>query len=244
MLRGHVLPELGRVKVCDLRRRHVKAFLAKKRADDYAKNSVRLMRAALSTVLTDAMDDEIVTFNAALSLGRKKDKRDHISTADRHQATRPISRPQMEAFLAVAAAERAPYGMLFRLLIKAGLRPGEAFALTPGDLDLDGERTVRVERALSGRTIKDTKTHGVRAVDLTDDVIAHLRRHLTWLAAETLRLGWGEAEWLFPNEANQPLDIAKSRKVFRRVLKRAKLPGFRVYDCRHTYASARPPRRP
>jgi hypothetical protein len=85
--------------------------------------------------------------------------------------------------------------------------------------------------------VKDTKTFETRTVDLTDDLVHHLRRHLAWLAGETLRRGWGEARWLFPNEAGQPLDEARTRKVFQRALKRAKLPAFRVYDLRHTFAS-------
>jgi integrase len=33
------------------------------------------------------------------------------------------------------------------------------------------------------------------------------------------------------------MDESRVRKVFKRVLKQAKLPGFRLYDLRHTYAS-------
>ena len=57
------------------------------------------------------------------------------------------------------------------------------------------------------------------------------------LAAEALRRGWGEPTWLFPNKAGSVFDEGKVAKVFRRGLKRAKLPGFRLYDLRHTYAS-------
>jgi integrase len=50
--------------------------------------------------------------------------------------------------LLAAAAPRRRYHALFSLLSKAGLRPGEAFALQPDDLDLKA-RTVRVERAIT-----------------------------------------------------------------------------------------------
>ena len=54
---------------------------------------------------------------------------------------------------------------------------------------------------------------------------------------QALRRGWGEPEWLFPNETGQPQDKWVVGKAFRRALKRAGLPAFRLYDLRHTYAS-------
>jgi integrase len=44
-----------------------------------------------------------------------------------------------------ASSKERPCAVLFALLAKAGLRPGDAFAIKPGDLD-HRERTVRVER--------------------------------------------------------------------------------------------------
>jgi integrase len=236
MLDGHVLPTLGRVKIRELRRRHVKALLAGKHGQGYAKDTVRLMRAALSSLLTDAVDDEIITANPALSLGRKKGKSAHrVSAAERRQRIRPMTWAQRDALLSAAAGDGA-HAVLFHLLAKGGLRPGEAFALQPGDVDLE-RRVVRVERALSGGNVKDTKTHESRQVDLSNDLVSLLRGHLHWLKTEALRRGWGEPEWLFPNDQGKPLDESRSRKVFQRALRRAKLPAFRVYDLRHTFAS-------
>jgi integrase len=122
------------------------------------------------------------------------------------------------------------------VLAKAGLRPSEAFALTLGDLDLL-ERTMRVERAWSLGRVKATKTYEERTVDLTPQLAEALERHLLWLKTEALRCGWGEPEWLFPNDDNHPMDDSRVRKVFKRALKQAKLPEFRLDDLRHTYAS-------
>jgi integrase len=143
---------------------------------------------------------------------------------------------QLESFLETCVS-LGPYRVFFNLLAKAGLRPGEAYALQPGDLDLEGERTVRVERAWTGTAIKATKTEEMRAVDLTPELVTLLREHLRWLKTEALRRGWGEPVWLFPNEDGKPLDESRVRKVYRGVLKRGKSPTFRLYDLRHTFAS-------
>ena len=138
--------------------------------------------------------------------------------------------------VAGGVGEGAPVRRSVALLAKAGLRPGEAFAIKPGDLDLR-ERTVRVERAWNLGRIKPTKTYEERVVDLTPELVATLQRHLAWVKSEGLRLGRGEPEWLFPNDEGNPMDESRVRKVFKRALKAAALPEFRLYDLRHTYAS-------
>jgi len=82
-LDGHVLPAPGHLKVRELHRGQIKVFLAEKRGRGYAKNTVRLMRATLSSMLSDAVDDGIIMTNPALDLGRRKASR----------ADRPIGGP-------------------------------------------------------------------------------------------------------------------------------------------------------
>lgn len=47
---------------------------------------------------------------------------------------RPMTWEQRDAFLTAAASEQ-PYSALFVLLVEAGLRPSEAFALKADDID-------------------------------------------------------------------------------------------------------------
>ncbi|PYN82411.1 MAG: hypothetical protein DMD96_06140 [Candidatus Rokuibacteriota bacterium] len=74
-------------------------------------------------------------------------------------------------------------------------------------------------------------------MDLTPDLTATLKRHLTWLRAEALRQGTGEPEWLFPKADGTLMNKDCAAGVFRRLLKRTGLPHYRVHDLRHTYAS-------
>jgi len=57
------------------------------------------------------------------------------------------------------------------------------------------------------------------------------------LKRQALQSGWGEPTWLFPTEANTPLDESRVRKALKRALRAAGLPEFRLYDLRHTFAS-------
>ena len=50
---------------------------------------------------------------------------------------------------------------------------------------------------------------------------------------------WSEIpEWVFVNREGKPLDESKLRKRFARALKKAGLSGHRLYDLRHTFATA------
>ena len=159
-----------------------------------------------------------------------------MTQADRLQKIRPMSWDDRDALLGAAATDRR-HAALFATLAKAGLRPGEGFALKPTDVDFKN-LTVLVERsATDDGSVKDTKTHETRTVDLTPDLAATLKRHVTWLRAEALRAGTGEPEWLFPKADGTLMDKNHAAAVFRRLLKQAGLPHYRVYDLRHTFAS-------
>jgi hypothetical protein len=103
LLNLHVLPVLGHLKLRELHRRHVKALLAAKRADrlrksdsqaeriGYSKNTVRLIKAALSTVLSDAVDEGYIPTNPAFGAGRKRGKRaDSMTQAEKSGRCRGI----------------------------------------------------------------------------------------------------------------------------------------------------------
>ena len=217
----------------------VKAFLRAKRegvssrtGKPYAPDTIRLMRAALSSVMADAVEDGFIATNPCLYRGGRRRKAGTVSKADRHASIRPMSFEERDRFL--AEAHKTSAGVLFELLAKGGLRPSEAYALRIDDLDL---RTgaVRVERALelSTREIKSTKTAETRTVELSPELVDCLRDHVSAIREHAMRKGWGEPEWLFPSRTNTLLDHNHVAKAFKRALKKAGLPGFRPYDLRH-----------
>ena len=81
------------------------------------------------------------------------------------------------------------YHALFCVLLKAGLRPGEALALRLEDVELKS-KTLRVEHAVTiGGRVKDTKSHAGRTVDLSVDLAIPAtdgtlmdRDHVAWVS--------------------------------------------------------------
>ena len=173
----------------------MKAFLREKKAAGYAKNTVRLMRAALSVVLSDAVEDGFINTNPALATkGGRRKRPGAMSKAERLQKIRPMTWEQLEKFLDAAHGFDPFYGVLFEVMAKTGLRPGEALALQVDDLDLPA-RKARIQRAVSMGHVKDTKTSEARDVDLSTDLVELLRGYVAQLQGEALRNSW-ELTWL------------------------------------------------
>jgi integrase len=128
---------------------------------------------------------------------------------------------------------------LVSLISYAGLRPGEALALTFGDI---GARTLAVDKAVSDGEIGPTKTRMARTVPLIDalrDDLDHLRKvrgdppdhHLVLPATD--RGLWTRSE--FNNWRNRvwrpvPVDLAAAHDLRR-------LKTARPYDCRGSFVS-------
>jgi integrase len=141
----------------------VKALLQAKRTAGYSANTVRLVKASLSAILTDATDDGHVPVNVTLGAGRRKGRAQTPATGEQ---IRPLTRAERDRFM-VAAARDWRTSTLFETLFKAGLRPGEGMALRPDDLDLKGFK-IRVQRSLTDDgDEKGTKTGRSRVVDMT-----------------------------------------------------------------------------
>ena len=234
----HIVPTLGGKKVRELRRRDIRQLLTTKRQAGLGKNSIRLIKATLSTILAQAVEDELLQANPAL--GRFRGVRQagasvsEVNPMDQEQSQRldqTLTRLQAENRLSPV------YTTFFQLLHGTGLRPSEARALQPDHLDLT-KGTLRVERSadLHGQ-IKATKTEETRLVDLSARLRTRLQDYLGWLTLEGMA-NKAQSDNLFPGDAHGLFDESQVRKVFKWILRQAELPHFRVYDLRHTYASA------
>ena len=247
----HVLPILGHFKVRELTVSPIARFLADKRKARYgpgegklySRTALRLMKAALSSVLTDAVElDGLLKSNPALAITSRK-KRNRTGTS--RPEVNAMTAKQRDAFLAHAQVREQqgllPYRlrMMWELRAKTGLRPEEAYGLHVGDVDL-GSHTLRVERAVSLGKMKSTKTHERRAVDLSDDLARHLAPYLDYVQAEAVASNLPEPHWLFPGRPGGLVTEADERwhrDLFKQVLHAAQLPSFVPYDLRHTFAS-------
>ncbi len=125
------------------------------------------------------------------------------------------------------------YASLVRLLWRVGLRPGEAFALTVGQIDPE-TRGLTIDRAVNDREVGPTKTgktrHPTLPASVFDDLSEHIRRYSDWNDPDAL---------VFMTQAGTMIDGDNfRRRTFGPAARRAGVNGgIRVYDLRHTAAS-------
>lgn len=129
---------------------------------------------------------------------------------------RVLSFAEERKYLAVA---RGPVADVAVLMLHTGMRPDEIFRLRPEDVNL-AEGWLRVVRG---------KTRAARRfIPLDTEASAVLARRLGWLTTR---------EWLFPARHDQHRSMGKVHGSHHRAVRRAKVPWFRLYDLRHTFAT-------
>ena len=135
-----------------------------------------------------------------------------------------MTREQVMLFLATAEREAPPLAALFLLLARTGMRIGEGLALQWDDVDYEG-REIRVARAFSRGRLETPKSGVARTVDMSAQLGHALRRLHVERKAEKLRRAWQELpQWVFCTQHGTPYDLAFVQRVFKRVVKAAKLP--------------------
>lgn len=136
-LRRHLLPVLGSLKVRQLQKGQLRAFLADRLSSGLARATVRLIYATLRGMLNAAVDDGVILANPADRLGRQI----RLASRARQEEIKALIRGQLESLLAQAAQHDPRFHPLFHLLARTGMRLGEARGLQWEDLDFQAGRS-------------------------------------------------------------------------------------------------------
>ncbi len=188
---------------------------------------VRKIATTLSVAMNHAVRSQLVPSNPTIGVRRPKAVKPEIEVLDAEQAT-----------TLVQAAKSHRLGSLFLLMLDAGLRPGEALALTWKDVDFTAGR-ISVTKSLEeidGRfRVKEPKTgKGVRTIDVTAATIDALHAHRKAMLKE----GRAAGGLVFVNTRGGFLSIGNlHRNTFKPLLKAAGLPSVSLYALRHTCAT-------
>jgi integrase len=187
----------------------------------------------LSSVLTQAVEDELLTGNPASRLGRYYRKRD----AQKIEVC-PLTREEAARLLEAAQKHAARHYALFLCALRTGMRLGELLALEWSDVDIPG-RSIEVRRNRVAGEVTTPKNGKIRRIDMSDKLAEALEALQKERAAEKLAAGWKEMPaTVFCTPEGTPLDGDNLRnRVFYQVLKKAKMRHIRFHDLRHTFAS-------
>jgi len=257
--RNHVLPALGSIRLDELTRDKVKAFVASLTQKRYtrtvkvetrdaignvrieskqmerplAKASIHIIVAELTAVLNHAKEDGIITVNPSGRLGRLYKQAPVL-----HEEIQRLTHQEVPIFLDASQRYFPEYSALFLAAIHTGMRSGKLAALKWEDVDFFNKLVI-VRRTLSLGKVKRTKTDKIRRVDMSDELMAELQSMKRRRQAEYLSNGQNEIpEWVFLSREGCQIDMGnvKTRHFFR-CLDKAGIRRIRFHDLRHTFAS-------
>src|SRR5829696_2692337 len=171
IVRVHLAPALGRVKLKALTPAHVRGLYREKLDSGLSPRSVLHIHRTLSKALKQATDDGLIPRNVTEAVKPPQSRREEMQ---------PLSRDQVRTFLDTVKGDRME--ALYVLAITAGLRQGELLALKWEDLDLEGTNpTLEVRRSLSEtrgrRTFVTPKSGHGRLLRLSKRAVSALRVH-------------------------------------------------------------------
>ena len=233
ILRVHVVPTLGRVKLNNLNPLHLQSLYRERLDSGLSPRTVQYVHVVMHRALKQAVRWGLVPRNVSEAVDPPRIYRKEM---------RPLSPVQARTFLEAAREDRLE--ALYVVALHCGLRQGELFGLRWSDVDLE-ERTLRVNRTLTqtkdGPVFTVPKTaKSRRTVRLTNGAVEALKRHSQRQADEIVRMDflYGDQGLVFASEVGTPLNRSNvTQRSFRLLLHRAGMPKIRFHDLRHTCAT-------
>jgi integrase len=232
LIRLHLVPTLGRLKLKNLTTTHVRGLYREKLDHGLSPTSVQRVHALLHKALKQAVHDGLVPRNITETVKAPRQSRKEISTLTREQARH---------FLNTSKGDRL--AALYLLAIHTGLRQGELLGLKWNDVDLD-RGTLQVRRILSaakeGPTFTTPKNNKGRSVGLTTQAVQALHDHRMRQAEEKLKHDgrWQDHNLVFTTLVGTPLNRHNVfSRSFKPLLRDAGLPNIPFHGLRHSFAT-------
>lgn len=232
--RLYIEPHIGHVRLGKLTPAQVQGMMRKLEEQGLSARTRQYARAVLVRALRWAEQTGMVTRNVAAvvdgpRLGRAA-KLDDALTAE-----------QVRTVLAAARGDRLE--ALAHLVLRLGLRRGEALALRWDNVDFDRKELVVAGtlKYADGKLYVDTpKTAaGHRTLPLLEDVAAVLKAHRKRQAAEQLKAGflWQDSGHVFTTERGEPVRPSFASYWWPQLCRDAGLGHRRFHATRHTAAT-------
>jgi len=201
---------LGRTDLKDLQRSDLEAFIEYEQDRGMHITTVKTRVACIVAFLHYLIEQEVIP-NTALKKRIRFKLPDTLPRAMHPDAVKKL----------LSVIDHTRDRALILLLLRTGIRIGEALSLTINDLDLKG-RKVHLHRG--------EKNDKGRVVYLSNDAAFCLKRWLTLRDPE---------QFVFARKEEAPLSYSAARSLFKRYLIEAHLDhkGYTVHSLRHTYAS-------
>ncbi len=232
VIRRHLVPGLGYIKLQKLTIGDLQAFYAEK-SKKLKPGTVARINAVLGSALEDALKQGFI--------GRNVAKLVDLPRIERYEG-QVLTVEQARKLLAVARGSRLD--ALLLMALTTGMRRGELVALRWVDVDLE-RGTLQVRRTLSripgmGYVEGEPKSKaGRRRIVLSNTVVVALKAHELKQKQARIKMGnrWQERGLIFCNIYGSFFNPDYVWVLFKKLLQKAGLPDVRFHDLRHSAAT-------
>lgn len=239
LIRLYLIPQLGSVKITDLRPTHIENFYSYYTTNNgvngqvLAPSTVAQCGAILKKALKYAVEVEgLMSFNPATRVPLPKGA---------GKSNNPWSMDELNSFLDVASEHRLYF--FFRLSAFTGARRGELLALRWSDFDGKSIMITKSRLEVAGVAFEQLSTkggsNGQRRVILDSETIDLFNSHRKRQLQERILIGehWQDGDFVFTQENGLPLDPGTPSHLFGKMIKKAGLRNIRLHDLRHLHAT-------
>lgn len=241
IIRNHLLPDLGQIKLSKLTAAEVQKLINEKLKSGLSPRTTTLILSVLKQALKQAALEGYVLRNVAefVKAPRQVKKEARYLT------------PDETTVLLEEAKNNEVLFYLIILILGSGIRIGEAIALKWENLDL--EEGILQVKASSRRIAKydDDGNHvgtqvitkepktkaGRRSIPLPAWVVSNLKKWRKIQMKKLLALGITSSEYVVTNEVGKQLDDSNARHRLENVTKRIDMSDVGFHTLRHTYAT-------
>lgn len=223
IIRNHIIPDLGNIKLSALRPDQVQALYSAKLNQGLSEQSVRYIHAVLHKSLNQALRWGLVTRNVSDLVEKPRQSRTTFTT---------WSADKVNKFLE-SVSDHGWYP-IYILAIYTGMRQGEILGLHREDIDLENG-IIYVRHQVSaipgqGLVITEPKSDkSRRPITISPSALDVLKSHL-----EGIQDGPG---LVFTTSTGRPISARNILRHFKKVIERTGLPVIRFHDLRHTHAT-------
>lgn len=252
VVRLYIKPQIGAVRLTDLAPQHVTGMMSALAKDGKSARTQHHARTVLRRSLRRAEVHGMVARNvAALVESPKQDGHKTDDTMTAAEAARVLAHAKAKAQTAAKAKELSEdyaatdelYALAV-LLLRLGLRKGEALGLRWDEVDLDAEEvtiahTIKFPEG-GGYKLKEPKTEdSVRTIPLLSTELAALRQHRKAQTARRLAAPvWHEADdFVFTTSIGTPIHQRNATRWWHSLLNGAGVGRRRMHASRHTCAT-------
>jgi integrase len=243
MIRCHIVPKIGAIKLKDLRTRDIQNLMNEKLQNGRIKGkgglsprSVKYIYDTINTALQQATRERIIPYNVADAVEIPKQTKKEMKT---------MTQKEIAKFLDVVKNYKlnhdhfSPLYAAFYLELSTGLRRGELLGLRWTDIDFENKTvTVKLQllRGSNGLYFSEPKTKkSKRTISLDNDAISILKEHKA--RQNELRFALGEVfqnnNLVFCTNDGKPIDPDNLTRHFETLLKAAGLAHYRFHDLRY-----------